>query len=70
MRITTDLKDKRALIKISQRALGERAGIKYAYISEFETGKRMPTPEQKKALATAIGKPLVWEYTFKEVVTP
>jgi transcriptional regulator with XRE-family HTH domain len=56
MTINMRLKLARIAQALTQRALGERLGIKELEVSRIETGRARPTPELKKRIAEVLGK--------------
>ena len=42
---------------LGRRALAERAGLSYSYLSEIETGKKVPSAKSLGAIAGALGLP-------------
>lgn len=60
------LREERQIRNLSQGALAERAGLKQAHISHFETGRRTPCLRNLCRLADALGCALTALVRFED----
>jgi len=64
--ITLDMKMIRQFKRLSQGELSERCGLPQSRISNIETGRWIPTTNEREKIEKALGWPVSWHLTTRE----
>lgn len=64
--VAANVRTARDAADLTQRELGQALDVDPMYVSRWERGVVMPSPQNLVRLATALGRDLAWFYTDHE----